>query len=107
MSDTWLRLTFYSTFGYFLLGIALSKFVKSNFSEVIFNKNMLKQSQIGLIFVYTITFLFLPLPYGIQWQALITCFFVIFIGLKIKTTNYFFGILAKLGEYSYFIYSII
>ena len=104
LSDTWLRLSFYSTFGYFLFGIALSKIVKSNFSVVIFEKSMLQKSQIWLLFVYIITFIFLPLPFGIQWQALASCIFVIFIGLKIKTTNYFFRILAKMGEYSYFIY---
>lgn len=106
--DAWLRLGFYSTFFYFVLGVVAYVIV----SEY---KNGHKVSEIAkgltrlewvLAVVYVATVLALPLPvnHGNNLVALIFVFGALAIGFVLQKIRWIVPSFTVLGKYSYFLY---
>lgn len=99
----WIRLNFFSTIGYFMLGYFLSHL---NVKELNTHSAFEKLKHIGLleIFLYAISFLLLPLNFGIQYQSLIYVGIMLFFNSILFKQVLINKFLCSLGKYSYFIY---
>jgi peptidoglycan/LPS O-acetylase OafA/YrhL len=100
--DSWIRLGLYSTFGFFLIGIAgFTVFSHYKNSEV----NLEHYSNYhNILIVYCISLLIVPCPFGKQIEAMGYLSIMILISIGIiqnKKLSLFFRVL---GKYSYFIY---
>jgi peptidoglycan/LPS O-acetylase OafA/YrhL len=99
----WIRLNFYSTVGYFLIGYSLSHLTASMINWQDISRTFMHKGLIEL-FIYGFTFIFLPLSFGIQVQALIYVSIMLFLNYVFVSFSVFQPILITLGKYSYFIY---
>jgi peptidoglycan/LPS O-acetylase OafA/YrhL len=104
--ETWVRLGFFSTFFYFLLGLAAHKltgslgFLKNEI--VVYLRKYTLNAILGV--AYVVTVLILPLPFGSHLQAVAFVAVVLLcsrIATKLGTLT---RVLTTLGKYSYFIY---
>ncbi len=103
-ADAWIRLGFYSTFGFFVLG-GFGYLVYAYFKEHQENRTKFPiQASPWIVIVYLISFVFVPCPFGNQLEAIGFLCLAIFasnwrvMGLQVER------ILEFLGRYSYFIY---
>jgi peptidoglycan/LPS O-acetylase OafA/YrhL len=106
--DGWVRLGFYSTFFYFLLGVVaysiMSKLRKGeNLSDI--GKSLSSFEWIlSIIYVSTVLALPLPLGFGNNAQAIGIVLLSLGIGFVIQRVRLVVPALTTLGKYSYFIY---
>lgn len=99
--DLWIRLGLCSTFGFFVLGgLSYLMMSGSQISRQIRDSNLSK----FLVFLYLVSFLFIPCPFGEQLSAII--FVVACVGLtKLFLPNRIVcNTIVYFGKYSYFIY---
>jgi peptidoglycan/LPS O-acetylase OafA/YrhL len=104
----WIRLGFYSTFFYFLLGVA-SVVLFSRFSAGAQPVELLKQITIiewVLRGIYLISVMALPMPMGIgsNSQAFGVVLLSLFCGFLIQKIRVIVPFFTTLGKYSYFLY---
>jgi peptidoglycan/LPS O-acetylase OafA/YrhL len=100
--DSWIRLGLYSTFGFFLIGIAGFIFYAYYKESKVTLDHYLNCYNIFIL--YCLSILIVPCPFGKQIEAVGYLFIMIIISIAIiqnKKLSYFFRIL---GKYSYFIY---
>ena len=103
--DAWIRLSLYSTIGYFLIGIL---------SYTVFNQlkgsriTALKFSDLNIshntFIVFSISLLVVPCPFGNQIEAIGYLLLMIFISFGILRNQKLNSIFRLLGKYAYFIY---
>ena len=102
--DSWIRLGLYSTFGFFLIGIAgftISAYYKN--SEV----NLDHYSNYhNILVVYCLSLLIVPCPFGKQIEAMGYLSIMILISIGIIQNKKLSLFIRILGKYSYFIYFI-
>ncbi len=99
---SWLRLSLYSTFSFFVLGIAFYHFLESQkFGQL----RLICDARyicLGLLFL---GFLFLtPCPFGKSWQAMLCLVFQVFLAYALIRIKPISRYLKVVGEYSYFTY---
>jgi exopolysaccharide production protein ExoZ len=105
--NAWLRLNFYSTFGYFLIGV-FSHFFWGGYKKTRDVSQVFKNLHLNIFILlfYFLTWLSLPLAYSHHGQVG-TLFFVllyIFISLIIFKTFLLKKTFISFGRYSYFVY---
>lgn len=103
--DAWIRLSLYSTIGYFLIGVL---------SYTVFNQlkgsriKALKFSDLNIshntFIVFCISLLLVPCPFGNQIEAIGYLLLMIFISFGILRNQKLNSIFRLLGKYAYFIY---
>ncbi len=105
--DAWLRLSIYSTFGYFLIGILSylsfthiknSKIGRLNFSDFDVSPN--------IFIVFCVSLIVIPCPFGSQVEAIGYIAIMIMISFGILRHQKLSSFLQLLGKYSYFIYFV-
>jgi peptidoglycan/LPS O-acetylase OafA/YrhL len=103
--EAWLRLSLYSTIGFFILGGITGKFLDPSGRTEFYSRLRsypLKYKSVAL--GYFVTFVFLPCPFGSTIQALIFLIAAIFVGGRLSLYPTLGKFLGTCGEYSYFIY---
>ena len=103
--DAWIRLSLYSTIGFFLIGIlsytvfkeqARSRITLLKFSDLHISHNT--------FIVFCISLLVVPCPFGNQIEAIGYLLLMIFISFGILSSQKLNSIFRFLGKYAYFIY---
>lgn len=103
--ETWTRLSLFSTVGFFILGGALYKWL-NGFGRVSI-LNDIKSLPLGLKVAgigYFITFIYLPLPFGKNYEAIVFVTLAIILGIVLNRWDHSRRITGTIGKYSYFIY---
>jgi len=107
VTDAWLRLGIYSTFGYFLLGI-FSYQLSQNYTKTKSAIQAYKSLDLNILnlIAYVFTWLILPVTFSHHGQIQTLAFVLLYIWLsrlflKIRPVRVFFQIL---GRFSYFLY---
>ena len=103
--DAWFRLSLYSTFGYFLIGILgftiFSQLKKSQTTDLKFSD--LKISH-NTIIVYSLSLLIIPCPFGNQIEAIGYLTLMVVISFAILRNQKLSTGFRFLGRHAYFIY---
>ena len=103
--DAWIRLSFYSTSGYFLIGI-LSWIIFSKITNG--ERNNLSFSELGIshntFIFFCASMLIIPCPFGKQIEAIGYLSFMLLISIGILKNKMLSNFFRILGKYSYFIY---
>ena len=103
--DAWIRLSLFSTVGFFILGGALYRWLNGFSRASIFNN--ISQAPLRLKvagIVYFVTFIFLPLPFGKTYEAIMFVTLAIILGIFLNRWDISQRIMGTIGKYSYFIY---
>jgi exopolysaccharide production protein ExoZ len=103
--DAWIRLSLFSTVGFFILGGVLYRWLNGVGKAGILTK--IKSLPLGLKITgvgYLITFIYLPLPFGKTHEAVIFVTFAIILGLLLNRWLLAQRVMSLIGRYSYFIY---
>lgn len=103
--ESWMRLSIFTTFGFFILGGLYYKYV-NEYSGASFSICLKSIPKIYTFagFSYLFTLLLLPIPFGNTYQALIFVFLSISIGTLLNKGAGTRITFCTLGKYSYFIY---
>jgi peptidoglycan/LPS O-acetylase OafA/YrhL len=103
--ETWIRLSLFSTVGFFILGGALYRWL-NGFSRASILNNVsslpLGLKVVGI--VYFVTFVYLPLPFGKTYEAIMFVTLAIILGIFLNRWDISRRIMGTIGKYSYFIY---
>lgn len=103
--DAWLRLSLYSTIGYFLIGI-LSYLVFSQLKESRIRSLKLSDFNISnnTFVVFCISLLLVPIPFGTQVEAIGYLLLMILVSFGILANQKLSSMFRFLGRHAYFIY---
>lgn len=103
--DAWLRLSLYSTIGYFLIGI-LSYLVFSQLKESRIKSLKLSDFNISnnTFIAFCMSLLLVPIPFGTQVEAIGYLLLMILVSFGILANQKLSSIFRFLGKHAYFIY---
>ena len=103
--DIWIRLSLFSTVGFFILGGALCKLFNELSVAIFLSKILLLPLGLKIAgMFYLVTFMCLPLPFGKTYEALIFITLAIILGILLNRWVPSRKIMGIIGNYSYFIY---
>jgi hypothetical protein len=106
LMDAWLRLSLYSSIGYFVIG-AFAFLLYSQIREVKSSTLQINHEIPWLsASLYLLSTLFIPCPFGSQIEAIGYLAIMILISFCALNSNFLKTFFQNLGKYSYFIYFI-
>jgi peptidoglycan/LPS O-acetylase OafA/YrhL len=104
--DAWLRLSLYSSTGYFVIG-AFAFLIYGQIKEVKSLKSQINHEIPWMsASLYLLSTLFIPCPFGSQIEAIGYLAIMILISFCVLNSNFLNTFFQNLGKYSYFIYFI-
>lgn len=105
--DMWIRLSLFSTIGFFLLGGVLYRWMNCGGPQIslVSINNLPCRIKVSAS-LYFVTFIFLPLPFGKTYQAICFVMFAVFLGSILNSWGISRKFFSVIGRYSYFIYFV-